>query len=315
MSCHRLTLETPPRFGLYSARPGADLFRRPPPRRRVDYPPAHHLRIRDRAVLRRGRRLLPSHDRRHPRQPTSGSPFPPGGDGGRPRLNGHAGSLRGRLGVAQLEVPAGRPRGGNHLCALDADPEARTGRRIAHRDSGLARGRSLRRRSPVRRGRDRSQRGSKRASGSSALNGARCSESAGLRTGGRRSFEYGRRSKARAPTTPARRRSREAEGCNASPSSSSGPAKSGACRWRGAFVNRAQTPTPAPVPRVGRRSKRGCRGTCSPIRSPQLAPCCGCCRTARNCKPADPRYPPTSAALGQAGTSSASRYSITRRVS
>src|SRR5438445_2229374 len=45
LSCPRLTPLTAGLFGLYSARPGADLFRRPSPRRRVDDPAAHHLRI------------------------------------------------------------------------------------------------------------------------------------------------------------------------------------------------------------------------------------------------------------------------------
>src|SRR2546428_5878010 len=140
LSCHRLTPKSAPRFGLYSARPGADLIRRPPPRRRVDHAPPHHLRSRDRAFrLCRGR-FLPPYDRRiSPRRPR-GAPRPPGCDGGRTGLNGHARARRRRVGMAELEVPEARPRRRDDLRALDPDSEAPGGRRRAPRDSGVAGG-------------------------------------------------------------------------------------------------------------------------------------------------------------------------------
>ena len=223
MSCHRLTPRTAPRFGLYSARPGADLFRRPPPRRRVDNPPAHHLRIRDRAFLRCGGRFLPPHHRRHRRQPPGGSSLPPGGDGGRPRLDGHARTLRHRLGVAELEVPEGGPRRRKHLRTLDADPEARASRWITHRDSGVARGRSLRRRSPVRRGRGRGQRAAKRTSHAGAGDRAG-GEGSRRRAGGCCSFGRGRSTAGAATTPHAGRRCAPGKGSSAGRSSSSGRA-------------------------------------------------------------------------------------------
>ena len=153
MSCHRLTPKSAPRFGLYSARPGADLIRRPSPRRRVDHAPPHHLRSRDRAFRLCRRRFLPPHDRRiSPRRPRC-APRPPGRDGGWTGLDGHARARRRRVGVAELEVPEARPRWGDDLRALDPDSEASGGRRRAHRDSGLAGGCAYHRRSAVRRGR------------------------------------------------------------------------------------------------------------------------------------------------------------------
>ena len=60
--------------------------------------------------------------------------------------------------MAQLEVPAARPRRGHDLRPLDLDPEAGPGRRRSDGDRGLARGRAHGRRSPLRRGRGRRER-------------------------------------------------------------------------------------------------------------------------------------------------------------
>jgi len=134
------------------ARPGADLFRRPTTRRWVDDPAAHHLGGWDRALCRGCRRLLPARDRRQSRRRALRPAGPPAGGGHRPRNHGHAGSLGGRMGVAELEVPAPGPRRGNHLRPLDAHPEAAAGGRCADRHRGLAGRRPHRRWSVVRGG-------------------------------------------------------------------------------------------------------------------------------------------------------------------
>jgi hypothetical protein len=158
LSCPRLTPLTAGLFEIYSARPGADLFRRPSPRRRVDNPAAHHLRIRDRAVRRRRRRFLPAHHRCHPSKRPPRASRAARRHGSRAGLDGHASAGGLRVGVAQLEVPTRGPCRGHDLRPVDADPEAGSRRGFVHGNRGVARGCPHRRRSPLRRRRGGSKR-------------------------------------------------------------------------------------------------------------------------------------------------------------
>ena len=128
----------PPRGGSKLGRTGADLFRRPRSWRGVDDPPAHHLRVRDRAIRRARGRLLAPLDRRIRRQHQA---RPTGASGcGRDRagVHGHAPPAGRRLGVDQLEVPQAGQGGRDDIRALDADSETCAGGWFAIRNRCLA---------------------------------------------------------------------------------------------------------------------------------------------------------------------------------
>ena len=121
----------------------------------MDDPSPDHLRLRDSAVLGRFGRFLPAFGRR---VLWLGAPRAAGvsrGDGGRPCLDGHAHPARGRLGMGELEVPEASGGGRHHLRPVDADPEARAGRRSQDLDRCVAGGCTHNRRRGMRRRRRR----------------------------------------------------------------------------------------------------------------------------------------------------------------
>ena len=306
-------------FELYSARPGADLFRRPSPWRRVDDPAAHHLRIRDRAVRCRSRRLLPAHHRCHPPKWPHRPSRAPCRHGRRAGLDGHAGPGGRGVGVAELEVPAARPRRGHDLRPLDPDPEAGPRRRRSDGDRGLARGRAHGRRSPLRRGRGRRER-PEEVSGQ----GPSPTQYRGARPSGS-GLEPGSTPQPAPPPSGGRRWRKEPGGAQ-----SGGRGGSAGRRFTRfgarAPLRRAEASPAPPVPRLSASAKRrrdgerfGGRPTYSGSSSGRRGhPGLGA-RRGKLGQPAHARDPAPPAALGpdpaQAGASRASRYSITRRVS
>ena len=159
----------------------------------MDDPPPNHLRFRDSALLGRFGRFLPPFGRRVQRL---GAPRAAGagrGRCGRPGLDGHAHSARGRLEVGELEVPKAGSGRGHDLRPLDAHPEASGGGWIQDLDRRVAGGRAHGRRRDVRRGRGRRQR----------VPGIGACAAAGRRGGGRR---RGGGSITAAPEAPTSRR-------------------------------------------------------------------------------------------------------------
>jgi len=255
-------------------RTGSDLFRRPTPRRRVDHAPPHHLRVRDRAFRRSGRRFLPAFGRHVGGQHPAGAPGSPGGDGGRPRLHGHADSADRGLGVGQLEVPEGGQSRRDHLRALDAHPEAPTRPRGAGRHRGLAGGRAHDRRRRLRRGRDRSHH----------------LQAIGAPRPGRAS-PRGQHSRSPSPTPPGKTPPRRGRG-RASCGRPTG-AGAGACR-----TNRESAPAKAQKARgvVRQRRLRACRpaarGSGTGVAAAERRIAANACGRGRPAQPGDPETAP-----------------------
>ncbi len=108
----------------------------------MDDPPPDHLRFRDSAFLGRFGRFLPPFGRRVLRIGAPRASGPGCGRGGRPGLDGHAHTARGRLGVGELEVPKASGGGGHDLRPLDSHAEASASRRIQDLDRRVAGGRT-----------------------------------------------------------------------------------------------------------------------------------------------------------------------------
>jgi hypothetical protein len=222
--------------------------------------------------------------------------------------------------VAQLEVPAARPRRGHDLRPLDPDPEAGPRRRRSDGDRGLARGRAHGRRSPLRRGRGGRERPEEvRGQGPSPTPYRRASPSGS-------GLEPGSTPQPAPPPSGGRRWRKE-------PAGGQGGGRGGSASRRftrfGArpTVQRNEAPPAPPVTRLSASAKRrrdggeqrygrGAThfGSFACRRHPGLG-----ARRGWLGQPADARDPASPAALGrdpaQAGASRASRYSITRRVS
>jgi len=211
----------------------------------VDDPAAHHLGGWDRALCRGRRRLLPTRDRRRSRRRALRPASPTGGGGHRPGNHGHAPSLGGRMGMAELEVPPPSAGRGDHLRPLDTYAEAAARRRGTHRHRRVEGGRPHRRWSHVRGGGGRGQR---------AAQGSGRPDPTG-------------------PTRPTRRRRPGRSGVPEAPRSAvarhgkaggAGPAPGRGCAYSGCREDEHRQAAPAPAPT--------CRQLIRPRRPALLAP-------------------------------------------